>query len=356
MVWGQIAAAVAPAVIGGVMGNRAAKQQNAAAARRDAMQMMPYTDAQPYITDLYSRGQGALDSALQTGAYTGPTLAQMNRQQRDAIGMGEASAGQGYQDAMGFMGAGRGFANNYGDIYNQASQDMLGNAIDYASQNVSPLLRAAMQDDVRNFEENQLTGVGLSASGSGNTNSSRRGTREAILERGLKDREADTAIRLQDMLINRSLGAQQNRLGNMMDANANLANTYNTGFAQSGVAADRLNTAGGMLRADEQAQLDDDRNNFERQRDFEMGQLTNYNAGILGRTPTSIQPLKGQTANPAMAGLSGAMMGFGFGQQYGGDIANMFRPQAQPQVQQASGLIPQQGSRGMGFGRNPYGF
>ena len=339
MVWGQIAAAVLPTVIGGVMGKQAAKSQNKAAAARDAMQMMPYTDARPYTTDLYSRGQEALDAALNTGAYTGQTFADMNRQQQEAIGMGETSAGQGYRDAMGFMGTGRGFAGNYGNLYNQAQQDMLGNAIGYASQNVNPLLRAAMRDDYRNLNENQLPGVGLTASGSGNTNSSRRGVREAILERGVKDREADVAADLQNMLIGRSLNAQQNQFSNAMEANRNLANVYNTGFAQAGTAADRLSTAGGMLRADEQAQLDDTRANFDNQRDFAMNQLINYNAGILGRTPTSIGTLTGATANPTGAGLSGAMMGFGFGQKYGGNIANMFSsPAPQPLPNRVSAM------------------
>ncbi len=315
-------------LIGGFMGNKAAKRQNARDAARDAMQMMPYTDARPYTTGLYSQGQDALNDALATGAYSGQTLADMNRQQREAIGMGENSAGQGYQDALGFMGTGRGFAGNYGNLYNQAQQDMLGNAIGYASNNVQPLLREAMRNDYRNLYENQLPATGLSAMASGNTNSSRRGVREAILERGLQDREADTATSLQDMLIGRSLNAQQNQFSNSMEANRNLANVYNTGFANTGTAADRLSTAGGMLRGDEQAQLDDARSNFDNQRDFAMNQLVNYNAGILGRTPTSIGTLTGQTANPTMAGLSGAMTGFGFGQKYGGKIANMF---SQPQ-------------------------
>ena len=316
------------ALIGGFMGNKAAKQQNAANERMNRMQMMPYTDARPYTTGLYSQGQDALQSALDTGAYTGQTFAGMTDQEKDAAGLGETSARNAYSDGLGFMGAGRGFANNYGNLYNQAQQDMLGNAIGYASNNVQPLLRQAMRNDYRNLYENQLPATGLNAMASGNTNSSRRGVREAILERGLQDREADTATALQDMLIGRSLNAQQNRFSNAMEANRNLANTYNTGFSQTGTAADRLATAGGMLRTDQQAQLDDARARFENERDFAMNQLVNYNAGILGRTPTSFGNLSNNYASPTGAGLSGAMMGFGFGQKYGGNIANMF---SQPQ-------------------------
>jgi len=321
-------------LIGGYFGNKAAKDQNAANERINRMQMMPYLDAQPYTTGLYAQGQDALQAALDRGAYTGQTYAGMTDQEKDAAGLGETSARNAYADGLGFMGAGRGFANNYGNLYNQAQQDMLGNAIGYASNNVQPLLKAAMQDDYRNFYENQLPGTGLAASASGNTNSSRRGVREAILERGLQDRQAKTATNLQDMLIGRSLNAQQNRFSNAMEANRNLANAYNTGFANTGTAADRLATAGGMLRTDQQAQLDDARARFEDERDFAMNQLVNYNAGILGRTPTSFGTLSNNYASPTGAGLSGAMMGFGFGQKYGGDIANMFgQPQQQPTPQ-----------------------
>ena len=99
------------------------------------------------------------------------------------------------------MDIGRGFGQNYGDLYNRASQDMLGNAINYASNNSDPLIRAAMRDDYRNLMENQLPGTGLSASATGNTNSSRRGTREAILERGYQDRMADTTADIQNQMI-----------------------------------------------------------------------------------------------------------------------------------------------------------
>ena len=107
------------------------------------------------------------------------------------------------------MNVGGSFAQNYGDLYNRASQDMLGNAINYATSNSDPLIRSAMRDDYRNLMENQLPGTGLSASATGNTNASRRGTREAILERGYQDRMADTTADIQSDLINRSLTAQQ---------------------------------------------------------------------------------------------------------------------------------------------------
>ena len=68
----------------------------------------------------------------------------------------EGTGRAGAADATNFMNLGRGFGQNYADLYNQASQDMLGNAIDYASSNADPLIRNAMRNDYRNLMENQL--------------------------------------------------------------------------------------------------------------------------------------------------------------------------------------------------------
>ena len=57
------------------------------------------------------------------------------------------------------MGIGQGFGQNYQDLYNRASQDMLGNAINYAGNNFQPLLEAAMLDDRRNLDENVSGGT-----------------------------------------------------------------------------------------------------------------------------------------------------------------------------------------------------
>ena len=103
------------------------------------------------------------------------------------------------------MDAASGFGQNYADLYNRASQDMLGNATQYARDNVEPLLTSAMRDSRRQLEEQQLPGVARAASASGNTNSSRAGVREAILERGYADRESDMRANLMDRLTDRSM-------------------------------------------------------------------------------------------------------------------------------------------------------
>ena len=232
-----------------------------------------------------------------------------------------------------------GFGQNYADLYNRASQDMLGNATQYAANNVEPLLSAAMRDSRRNLEEQALPGVGLAASGTGNANSSRAGVREAILERGYSDRESDMRANLMDRLTDRSLGQQQQQLSNMTAANQNLAGLYDMGFGLGGRGAAAMTGAGSAFQADEQARMDDERRRFEGNRDFGMNYFGQYGNSILGRAPSAaFGSVNNNMANPTMAGLSGAMQGFGMGGSlfgggrqntgYFGGPFNMFQQQS----------------------------
>ena len=311
-------------VVGGLMGNKAAKADRRANAEAQQMNQMPYLDARSYIQDMYSRGQDALDNQLATGYYQGDTLAGLDPMQTQAVNLMRGVGTDAGGDARNFMGIGRGFANNYSDLYNRASQDMLGNAIGYASANTQPLLRSAMRDDFRNLTEQTLPSIDRAASASMNTNSSRAGIADALANRAYDDRSADVAASIQDRLIDRSMKAQQAQLSNMTAANRNLAGLYNLGFGQAGDAANMLGRGGGILQAMDQAVLDDDRARFEGNRDYASNMLANYNAGILGRAPTSVNSVGANLANPMMGTLSGAMGGFGFGQKYGDQIGNYF--------------------------------
>ena len=323
MMLGQIGGSV----VGGLFGRSAAKKDRAANAAANRMRMMPYLDARSNILDLYSRGQNALNDQLNTGFYQGQTRAGLDPSQLDAIRMMQNTGTTAGADASNFMNVGRGFANNYQDLFNRASQDMLGNAINYASTNTEPLLAAAMRDPFRQLTEQTLPTIDRNAMATGNTNSSRAGVAEALANRAFADRSADVGANIQNSLIDRSMRAQQGQLANMTAANKNLAGLYNMGFDQSGNAASMLNRAGGMLQLDEQARLDDDRARFEGNRDFDMNTLMNYNAGILGRTPTTTGNIQNNMANPMMGALSGAIGGAGMGGQMGSYFGNMFAPQ-----------------------------
>jgi len=316
--WGQIIGTVA----GGLLANKSAKDQRSANQAAIDAQMAGFNLAKPYISDMYSGGTDALNNSLDAGYYGGPTFAGLNSTQNAALNSMMSTGQAGANDATNFMNTGRGFANNYANLYNQASGDMLGNAINYASSNTEPLLRNAMRNDYRNLMENQLPQTGLSSSMTGNTNSSRRGVREAILERGYLDRQADTSANISDNLIDRSLTAQQNQLANMTTANKNLAGLY--GLGQNNAGAAQLLNAGGVLQGDAQAAMNDAKANYEGNRDFALNQYMAYNAGILGKAPQSVGQVPANTVDPRTATLGGMKAGFGFGGQYGPMVTDFF--------------------------------
>lgn len=316
---------IAGAVIGGVMANKAAKDDRRAAAAADRLRMMPYLDTRPFLQDFYKGGTDAFNTGLNTGAYTGPTLAGMDPRTGQGLDAMYNTGNTAVTDANAMMDATRGFAGNAADIYSRAGQDMLGNAAQYATNNVEPLLTAAMRDSRRDLEENQLPGVGLAAAGTGNANSSRAGVREAILERGYADRETDTRSSLLDNLMGRSLTSQQNQLSNMMSANQAMGNIYGNAMNMAGTGAAAMTGAGQGQEGYDQARLDDERRRFEEQRDFAINQYGNYGANILGRAPvgsSAFGSVTGSSANPRMAALNGMLAGAG----YGGNIFGGFNP------------------------------
>jgi hypothetical protein len=324
--WGQIAGAV----LGGGMSYLSSKQDRKnQAAQNDAL-MAGFNQYKPYVDNNLKGSEGALNNVLDTGAYQGQTYAGPNAFQTGTansmgnFGMGMMNSG----NAM--MGNNAGFGNNANNMYGQyqgmvnnaQQQDRLGNAIDYANANTGSLLDTAMRDDRRNLQENTLTGIDMAASGSGNTNSSRAGIATAVANRGYDDRRADMASNIQNSLIDRSLNTQnqafadqQNALSGAMGANSAISNAYGVGLNTMGQGANFGMNAGNSLQGYDQAQLNDMRKRFEDQRDFEMQQRTMYNAGILGRAPDSSQNVKANMHNPMMAGISGAMGGYGKGMQ-----------------------------------------
>lgn len=306
---------IAGSVIGGIFGNQAAKRQAKAMGDANAMRMMPYTDLQPYLLDFYESGTDAFKTALDKGYYQGDTRAAMDERTREGLNAGYGFGQTAVGDASGFMDNARSFGSNYADLYNRASQDMLGNATNYAVNNVEPLLSAAMRDQRRQLEERALPGNNQSAQASNNTNSSRAGVMEGMLRRGYDDREADMRNTIMDRLTDRSLTAQQQQLANMTAANQNLAGLYDMGFGLGGRGAAAMTGAGGAFQADQQAQLDDQRMRFEGERDFPMNMYGMYGKNILGAGPggSSFGGIQANTANPYTAALGGAMAGFGLG-------------------------------------------
>lgn len=312
MAWGQIAGAV----IGGVMANRAAKRQASAIDRAAELNAEAYRDARPYVLDMYRGGTSAMNDRLDAGYYGGPTYASLTDMQRAGLEnqYNFGNTGFGYANQM--LGTGAGFGTNYQNLFNRAGQDQIGNAVNYANANAQPLIDAALRDSTRNLTENTLRDIGMSASGSNNTNSSRAGVAEAIAGRDYLDRAADTGAGIRDRLAKDYLTQNQNQFANQMAANQGLGNVFNTGFGMGGDAANMMQLAGSAYQKDLQNQYNDARERFEGERDFASNVYSDYNAQILKGAPRTPPTRQANMVDPTMAALSGAMAGFGFGRKY----------------------------------------
>jgi ribosome modulation factor len=324
--WGQIAGAV----IGAGASYLGSKKQKEAQDAANAANMASFNQYKPYVDANLEGGSNALDGVLNTGAYTGDTYAGANDfQLNTANTMGNYGTNM-MNSGNAMMGNTAGFGNNANSLYGQyqgmanaAQQDRLSNAMDYASANSGSLVDAAMRDDRRNLQENTLTGIDMAAMGSGNMNSSRAGIAEAVANRAYDDRRADVATNIQNSLIDRSLNqqAQQFRdqgsaLQGAGQANQSIQSAYGVGLDTLGQGANFGMNAGNALQGFDQAQLNDQRQRFEDQRDFELEQRKGYQAGILGRAPDTSNKFQANMNNPYAAALGGGMAGFGFQQEY----------------------------------------
>ena len=321
---------ITAAVIGGGLGYLGSRQQSKAQDRANAANMASFNQYKPYVDNNLSGSEDALGGVLNTGAYQGQTYAAPNQfQTGTANTMGNYGTNM-MNSGNAMMGNTAGFGNNANSLYGQyqgmseaAQQDRLGNAMNYASANSGGLVDAAMRDDRRNLQENTLTGIDMAAMGSGNMNSSRAGVAEAVANRAYDDRRADVATNIQNSLIDRSLGqqAQQFRdqgsaLQGAGQANQSIQSAYGVGMNTLGQGANFGMNAGNSLQGYNQANLNDQRQRFEDQRDFELNQRKNYQSGILGKAPDTSNKTEANMNNPYAAALGGGMAGFGFQQEY----------------------------------------
>ena len=332
------------ALIGAGASLLGSKMQSKSQDKANAANMASFNQYKPYVDANLQGSQGALDGVLNTGAYQGQTYAAPNQFQT-----GTANTMGGYGTNMmnsgnAMMGNTAGFGNNANSLYGQyqgmseaAQQDRLGNAMNYASANSGGLVDAAMRDDRRNLQENTLTGIDMAAMGSGNMNSSRAGVAEAVANRAYDDRRADVATNIQNNLIDRSLNQQAQQFADQGSAlqgagqaNQSIQSAYGVGMDTLGQGANFGMNAGNSLQGYNQANLNDQRQRFEDQRDFELNQRKNYQSGILGKAPDTSNETQANLNNPYAAALGGGMAGFGFQREYfpraqGGTGSSFFR-------------------------------
>ena len=203
-----------------------------------------------------------------------------------------------------------------------AGQDRMATAMDYANNNVDALADVALRDSRRNLASNLQQG-NLNASGSGNMNASRAGVADAIARRDFDDRAADVRAGIQDQLIDRSLQQQARQFSDRGDAlnaasqaNQGIMGAYGMGMNAAGEGANFGMNAGNFLQQQEQNRLDDMRNRFERDRDFEFDMRERYGQGILSQGGRTSNQTAINRVDPAQAAMGGAMGGFGFQNKY----------------------------------------
>ena len=317
------------AIIGGAMGLMGANKQAKAMDNANAANMASFNMYRPYVESNLGAADSALGGVLSQGSYQGDTLAGPNQfSVNTANNMGRI--GNVMQNTgSNIMGQTTGFGQNANDLYNQyigmadsAGQDRMATAMDYANNNVDALADVALRDSRRNLASNLQQG-NLNASGSGNMNASRAGVADAIARRDFDDRAADVRAGIQDQLIDRSLQQQARQFSDRGDAlnaasqaNQGIMGAYGMGMNAAGEGANFGMNAGNFMQNQEQRRLDDMRNRFERDRDFEFDMRERYGQGILSQGGQTSNRTAINRVDPAQAALGGAMGGFGFQNKY----------------------------------------
>ena len=317
------------AIIGGAMGLMGANKQAKAMDNANAANMASFNMYRPYVESKLGAADSALGGVLSQGSYQGDTLAGPNQfSVNTANNMGRI--GNVMQNTgSNIMGQTTGFGQNANDLYNQyigmadsAGQDRMATAMDYANNNVDALADVALRDSRRNLASNLQQG-NLNASGSGNMNASRAGVADAIARRDFDDRAADVRAGIQDQLIDRSLQQQARQFSDRGDAlnaasqaNQGIMGAYGMGMNAAGEGANFGMNAGNFLQQQEQNRLDDMRNRFERDRDFEFDMRERYGQGILSQGGRTSNQTAINRVDPAQAAMGGAMGGFGFQNKY----------------------------------------
>lgn len=323
-----VTAAVGSAVVGGALGAKSASDARKAQRAQLKAQMAGFELAKPFLEDTYSGGQDALNTALDTGVYQGQRYAGLDPYSMDALNYiyGFGSDFRGLPGQM--LGDTSGFTQNYNDLYNQATSGQnFDDAMAYATNPdiYQPLVDSALRDSRRRLTENTLPGINVSASSSGNTNSSRAGIAEALAQRAFDDRSADTTARIQDNLLTRRLNQSNADFTNAYNIAGQQSNAFQNALKNSGILAEYMNNAGLGYQQDLQGFINADMAGFNEARDFPLDQYIRYNQGILNNAQTqSPQNPTGVTASPLGGFIGGAQMGYGFGQNLPGMFPGMF--------------------------------
>lgn len=298
---------------------------------------LPYlTDAMSKASGIYSQGAGNL--------YGGDVLAGFRPEQvanfRNILGYAGGNTVPGQTAAAGGALTGAGIGGLTGALGGLGSftpqggtESNIAAARAYADNPaVGGMVDAAMRDARRGVYEDTLPQITRASALTGNTNSSTRGIREGIVERGLAEKTADVSAGIRGDLFNRGLQLAEG--GRQFDNTATLDALSKRGTLGGSAAAMGLGslgdsitqqlglygaagTAGEGLRAGDQAALDAMRGKSEYGTDRLSQMLAQY-YGIVGSnswgsnsTGTKTTETETQASPWTIAGgLAGAAGGF----------------------------------------------
>ena len=286
----------------------------------------PWAEAQPYMTDVMGQAKGLYNQTAGMGPFSGGIYAGMNPMQQKALQDQAAFSQQGAQGAQNMFGMADRFAGagaGAGGMYEQAGA-LAGAGPGAAYEALQPfgagMKAAAGRDIARGLYEEEIPGINLGAAAAGGARGSRAGAMEAVARRGAGDRLADISAQVDMGLMGQAQDVWGRQMQGMGAAGAGLgglagqaAGMYGSGYGLGQQAIGSRFGAGATLQADQQAQLDAER---QRHQDFQLGSwapLQQY-AGIaqgmggLGGTTTASTPnpsalQSGLQAGTAMYGM-----------------------------------------------------
>lgn len=193
-------------------------------------QTNPWTGQSPYLSQGFQTAAGALDKAHGVNSSMPGFVAQYNPQQLAAFqqmlsagtnpALAQTSAATGGALSSAGTDATRGALSGLAGYHPQSTADVNAAASSYANNpQVDAMVQAATRDAQRAVSEQALPQIARNAAASGNTNSSRTGVAEGIVQRGLADNVADTSAGIRGAAYNTGLNAAVGRAGAMDNSN-----------------------------------------------------------------------------------------------------------------------------------------
>lgn len=273
----------------------------------DPWQEKGYNVAFPGMQNVYNRMMPYFNNAMDQGAYSGQTYADLDPYQQTAydnaqgIGNQMNTGGQNIYDAgstnlANTSGYGKGFKDLQNYLSDPNAGFNMGNALANSSM-TQGMIDAANRDVSRNLEEKTLTGIDRGAVAAGGTNNTRTGVERGVAIRGAVDRMADTGANIRGQMFDRgvnqfntNVNQQASNLGNMMAANqaAQAGMGYGANMMQGG--NDYIGGFGDSMMNYNQGALTDEENQYYKGFDFPMqyagnmmnlmNPFMNYNSGM----------------------------------------------------------------------------